>query len=260
MPPVVSPLKALARLSSRGQHGLGPNKYGLASWRRCVEGGRRLERFAPTRSLRSVVRLGNPCIDKLVDADKVFCNSFRDSYSSAQTRWFLGCGDGEEGNVLSKTHEERRVMGYSPEQLFGVVAAVDLYEDFLPWCQHSRIIRRNNDGSFDAELEIGFKFLVESYISHVELEKPKSIKTTVSESGLFEYLINIWEFNPGPVPGSCDLYFLVDFKFQSPLYRQVALMFFKEVVSRLVDSFSDRCRRIYGPGIRVSERPYGQGL
>ncbi|XP_010918011.1 uncharacterized protein [Elaeis guineensis] len=216
MPPVVSPLKALARLSSRGQHGLGPNKYGLASWRRCVEGGRRLERFAPTRSLRSVVRLGNPCIDKLVDADKVFCNSFRDSYSSAQTRWFLGCGDGEEGNVLSKTHEERRVMGYSPEQLFGVVAAVDLYEDFLPWCQHSRIIRRNNDGSFDAELEIGFKFLVESYISHVELEKPKSIK--------------------------------------------VALMFFKEVVSRLVDSFSDRCRRIYGPGIRVSERPYGQGL
>lgn len=68
------------------------------------------------------------------------------------------------------------MIRYSPEQLFGVVAAVDLYEDFLPWCQHSRIIRRNNDRSFDAELEIGFKFLVENYVSHVELEKPKSIK------------------------------------------------------------------------------------
>ncbi|CAA2991480.1 Hypothetical predicted protein [Olea europaea subsp. europaea] len=93
-----------------------------------------------------------------------------------QKRGFLGCGDGEEGNMLAKVYEERRVMGYSPEQLFAVVAAVDLYEDFLPWCQRSEIIRRNPDGSFDAELEIGFKFLIESYVSHVELKKPKYIK------------------------------------------------------------------------------------
>jgi coenzyme Q-binding protein COQ10 len=30
-----------------------------------------------------------------------------------QTRSFLGCGDGEEGSVLSKVYEERRVMGYA---------------------------------------------------------------------------------------------------------------------------------------------------
>ncbi|TVU34969.1 hypothetical protein EJB05_16828 [Eragrostis curvula] len=177
----------------------------------------------------------------------------------AQTRSFLGCGDGEEGSVLSKVYEERRVMGYSPEQMFAVVAAVDLYEDFVPWCQRSRIVRRYDDGSFDAELEIGFKFLVESYVSHVEMEKFKYIKTTASESGLFDHLINVWEFKPGPVPGTCDLYFLVDFKFQSPLYRQVASMFFKEVVSRLVSSFSDRCFRIYGPAVPVLENTYGQG-
>ncbi|CAL4947194.1 unnamed protein product [Urochloa decumbens] len=176
-----------------------------------------------------------------------------------QTRCFLGCGDGEEGSVLSKVYEERRVMGYSPEQMFAVVAAVDLYEDFVPWCQRSRIIRRHDDGSLDAELEIGFKFLVESYVSHVEMEKPKYIKSTASESGLFDHLINVWEFKPGPVPGTCDLYFLVDFKFQSPLYRQVASMFFKEVASRLVSSLSDRCFRIYGPPVPVVENTYGQG-
>lgn len=46
-------------------------------------------------------------------------------------------------------------------------------------------------------------------------------QTTVSQSTLFDHLINIWEFSPGPVPGTCNLHFLVDFKFQSPLYRQV---------------------------------------
>lgn len=170
-----------------------------------------------------------------------------------QKRRFLGCGDGEVGNMLSKIHEEKRVLGYSPEQLFNVVAAVDMYEDFVPWCQRSHITRRNPDGTFDAELEIGFKILVESYISHVELKKPKFIKTTSSQSSLFDHLINIWEFNPGTVPGSCDLHFLVDFKFQSPFYRQMANMFFKEVVSRLVNSFHDRCQLIYGPGVPVVE-------
>ncbi|KAL9257029.1 Coenzyme Q-binding protein COQ10 homolog, mitochondrial-like protein [Drosera capensis] len=209
-------------------------------------------------------------------------------------RWFLGCGDGDEGSALMKIHEERCVLGYSPEQLFAVVAAVDLYEDFLPWCQRSQIVRHHPDGSFDAELEIGFKYLVESYLSHVVLHKPKLIKvfevgflllsmrfgpsndvhsrgtagyyqyalacpnksnwTTASQSYLFEHLINIWEFNPGPTPGTCSLYFLVDFKFQSPLYRQVASMFFKEVVSRLVGSFRDRCRLIYGPAAPVLEK------
>ncbi|KAJ7966622.1 coenzyme Q-binding protein COQ10-like, mitochondrial-like [Quillaja saponaria] len=178
--------------------------------------------------------------------------------NAVQTRQFLGVGDGEEGGVLSKVYEERRVLGYSPEQLFDVVAAVDLYHGFVPWCQRSEVLKHYPDGSFDAELEIGFKFLVESYNSHVELDRPKYIKTTASDSNLFDHLINIWKFNPGPVPGSCNLYFLVDFKFQSPLYRQIASVFFKEVVSRLVGSFSERCRLIYGPGVRVHENSYEQ--
>lgn len=65
---------------------------------------------------------------------------------------------------------------YSPEQLFNLVSAVDMYEEFLPWCRRSRIVKRNSDQSFDAELQIGFKFFLESYLSHVEIEKPKRIK------------------------------------------------------------------------------------
>lgn len=59
-----------------------------------------------------------------------------------------------------------------------MVAAVDLYHGFVPWCQRSEVLKHYPDGSFDAELEIGFKFLVESYVSHVELNRPKSIKVT----------------------------------------------------------------------------------
>ncbi|XP_025643694.1 uncharacterized protein [Arachis hypogaea] len=113
-----------------------------------------------------------------------FTGALNNSNAAVQTRHFLGCGDGEEG-VLSKIYEEKRVLGYSPEQLFDVVAAVDFYHGFVPWCQKSEILRHYPNGSFDAELEIGFKFLVESYVSHVELERPKRIKAQFQGLAIF---------------------------------------------------------------------------
>lgn len=71
---------------------------------------------------------------------------------------------------------ESLVTRYSQEQLYSVVAAVDYYHGFLPWCQRSDIVQRYPDGSLDAELEIGFRFFVENYVSHVELNRPKFIK------------------------------------------------------------------------------------
>ncbi|KAG5018366.1 hypothetical protein AAZX31_06G037600 [Glycine max] len=253
MPPFLSTSKALCSLASRKSGGSQLIRSSKSSGKhdgcRCITtaitGGH--------HNHPSVSRIG---FSSLIGGS---CNSNNHyyNYNVVQSRRFLGCGDGEEG-ILSRTYEERRVLGYSTEQLFEVVSAVDFYHGFVPWCQRSDILRHYPDGSFDAELEIGFKFLVESYVSHVELDKPKRIKTTVSQSTLFEHLINIWEFNPGPVPGSCDLYFLVDFKFQSPLYRQIASVFFKEVASRMVGSFTERCRLIYGPEVRVLENSYGK--
>ncbi|MFS7911221.1 putative coenzyme Q-binding protein COQ10, START [Helianthus anomalus] len=225
---------------------------------RCLQNNPELENYVQSRCFKTI---GTTTIETLPSSSHPVAGTRKDVPFSLQNtssgiliqkRGFLGCGDGDEGsNVLSKIHEEKRIMGYSPEQLFAVVAAVDMYQDFLPWCQRSDIVQRHSDSSFDAELEIGFKFLVESYVSHVQMVKPKMIKTTSSQSSLFDHLINVWEFNPGPVPGTCDLHFFVDFKFQSPLYSQMASMFFKEVVTRIVSSFNDRCRLIYGPGVSV---------
>ncbi|KAF3446654.1 hypothetical protein FNV43_RR11834 [Rhamnella rubrinervis] len=256
MPPFTSTSKAVGALLSRR------DGNGIRNLIRCTGSGGQSRKSHQSRCLSGIAGIKNESVRKMIGAarhDASFLSSATCcDVINVQRRRFLGCGDGEEGGVLSKVYEEKRVMGYSPEQLFDVVAAVDLYHGFVPWCQRSDVLRQHPDGSFDAELEIGFKFLVESYVSHVELDRPKRIKTTVSESKLFDHLINIWEFNPGPIPGTCNLHFLVDFKFHSPLYRQVASMFFKEVVSQLVGSFSDRCRLIYGPGIPVLENSYGQ--
>lgn len=214
-------------LSSRAVSFLMSQRGGTRHLIRNAKKNQQLSKFDQACRLTTIAGIEIPSMQNLIDPQKDDVNFPLGRLlhnHMVQRRRFLGCGDGEEEGVLSKVYEERRVLGYSPEQLFDVVAAVDLYHGFVPWCQRSDIVKHYPDGSFDAELEIGFKFLVESYVSHVELNRPKSVKTTVSESTLFDHLINIWEFNPGPVPGTCSLYFLVDFKFQSPLYRQVMIL------------------------------------
>jgi len=52
---------------------------------------------------------------------------------------------------------------------------------------------------------------------------------------------------PGPTPHSVWLHFEIDFAFKSPLYRQVASLFFEEVVQRMMGAFEGRCHTLYGP-------------
>lgn len=51
----------------------------------------------------------------------------------------------------------------------------------------------------------------------------------VADSTLFNELDNRWEFEAGPTANSCWLTFSIDFAFKSPLYGQLATVFFKEV-------------------------------
>jgi coenzyme Q-binding protein COQ10 len=51
---------------------------------------------------------------------------------------------------------------YSPEQLYEVVAQVQHYHQFVPWCVGSNVLRRSPDNSYlEAELQIGFQMISE---------------------------------------------------------------------------------------------------
>ena len=43
------------------------------------------------------------------------------------------------------THAERRFLPYAPEKLYALVADVQRYPEFLPWCVGARIRRRDGD-------------------------------------------------------------------------------------------------------------------
>ncbi len=58
------------------------------------------------------------------------------------------------------------MLRYTPEQIYSVVASVDQYQHFVPWCKKSRVMKGRN-GDVQVELEIGFPPIVERYTSEV---------------------------------------------------------------------------------------------
>ena len=140
------------------------------------------------------------------------------------------------------THAEQRVLPYTPEQLFALVADVERYPEFLPWCVGARI-RKRQPGLVVADLIIGFKMFRERFTSQVRLDPPRRIDVTYTE-GPFRYLENHWIFDPAP--GGCRVDFFVDFEFKSRLLQRVIELLFHEAVRRMVAAFEGRAEQLYG--------------
>src|SRR5258707_592167 len=141
------------------------------------------------------------------------------------------------------THAEQRVLPYTQEQLFDLVAAVERYPEFLPWCVGARI-RERTDKLLVADLLIGFRMVRERFTSRVVLSPYDRIDVAYSE-GPFRYLTNHWVFLPQP-DGGCVIDFFVDFEFRSRLLQKVIEMLFNEAVKRMVSAFETRARQLYG--------------
>jgi coenzyme Q-binding protein COQ10 len=140
------------------------------------------------------------------------------------------------------THAEQRVLPYTPEQLFALVADIERYPEFLPWCIGARI-KEKQPNLVVADLIIGFKVFRERFTSRVVLDPPGKIDVTYAE-GPFRYLDNHWTFERAPE--GCRIGFFVDFEFKSRLMQKVIEVLFSEAVRRMVGAFEKRARDLYG--------------
>ncbi len=141
------------------------------------------------------------------------------------------------------THAEQRVLPYTQEQLFDLVADIERYPEFLPWCVGARI-RERRDNLIVADLLIGFRMVRERFTSKVTLDRPSRIDVAYSE-GPFRYLDNHWNFEPLS-DGGCRIDFFVDFEFRSRLLQKLIGVLFNEAVRRMVAAFEGRARQLYG--------------
>jgi len=141
------------------------------------------------------------------------------------------------------THAEKRVLPYRPEQMYDLVAAVEHYPVFLPWCIGARI-RERSETLLVADLIIGFKLFRERFTSRVTLDPSKQRIDVAYSDGPFKYLRNHWLFLPHPQ--GCEIDFFVDFEFRNRLLQKTIELLFGEAVRRMVAAFEARAQALYG--------------
>jgi coenzyme Q-binding protein COQ10 len=140
------------------------------------------------------------------------------------------------------THAEERIVPFSPQQMYDLVADVGSYPEFLPWCVGARI-RERSDSLVIADLMIGYKMIRERFTSRVTLQPAENRIDVRYVEGPFKYLQNHWIFKQHPE--GCLIDFYVDFEFRSRFLQRMIQPFFNEAVKRMVRAFESRAQDLY---------------
>ncbi|ULU01048.1 hypothetical protein L3Y34_001439 [Caenorhabditis briggsae] len=160
----------------------------------------------------------------------------------------LVCHQMRNFNSKEMAYSEKRLIGFSRDEMFKVVSDVSEYHHFVPWCRSSTV-EHEHESSQIATLEIGFPPFMEKYTSRVIYIKPSVVHSVVIENdNLFKTLDTTFRFGKGnpSVERSCTLHYDLVFEFESAFHSRIAHLFFDKVVKTMVSAFLHRAEKLYG--------------
>ena len=131
--------------------------------------------------------------------------------------------------------------------MYALVADVEQYPQFLPWCAAARVRRRTEQGDnevMEADLVISFKVFRERFGSRVTLWPTQNKIDTEYVDGPFRYMKSDWAF--APTETGCEVTFFVDFEFKNAILQGIIGVVFNEAMQRIVRAFERRAAELYG--------------
>lgn len=148
-------------------------------------------------------------------------------------------------------HSENRLLPYTADQIYDLVADVARYPEFLPWTAAARIRSKTplpdrgpRAELMEADLVISFKVFREKFGSRVVLVPAERRIETDYLDGPFKYLHSWWQMEPEGE--GCRVRFEVDFEFRNAILQNVIGLVFDQAMRRIVGAFEARAKQLYG--------------
>lgn len=144
-------------------------------------------------------------------------------------------------------HREMRIVPYTADEMFAVVADVEHYPEFLPWCASLTVLDREGEDPpsiLTAKMVVAYRGLSESYVSRVRLDATACTIEAAHVEGPFKRLDTRWRFVP--LEHGSEVHFAIDFAFKSVVLSAVASVAFGMVAARMAEAFIKRADAIYG--------------
>ncbi len=137
---------------------------------------------------------------------------------------------------------------YTANEMFDLVADVERYPEFLPWCTALRIVEKgvcDGDGELVADMIVAYKVFRERFRSRVSLHQGEGRIEATYVDGPFRNLQNRWHFVDKPDGGSI-IDFEIAFEFKNVLLQATAHAVFDKAFARMAEAFVKRAKAVYG--------------
>lgn len=139
------------------------------------------------------------------------------------------------------------LVPYSSQEMYQLVADVESYPSFLPWCGGASVRPSDGDGMVLAEVQIQFKGIGQSFTTRNQ-NQPFSRIDMALHDGPFRSLEGHWTFQPlGET--ACKVAFRLNYQFSSGLLERLIGPVFEHITSTFVDAFVKRAEALYGSRI-----------
>jgi len=135
------------------------------------------------------------------------------------------------------------LVPYTVDQMYALVADVESYPDFLPWCRRVTVHRREGQ-HVEATLEAGRGSISKSFRTNNTLVPNESIRMELAR-GTFRHLSGLWRFEPIGDAGS-RVSLDMEFDFDNRLTDLVFGAFFEDTCDSMVDAFTKRAQERFG--------------
>jgi coenzyme Q-binding protein COQ10 len=149
----------------------------------------------------------------------------------------------------------RHAVTHTPIQMFDLVADVEKYPQFLPFCTALTLKRRALDSEgrdvLICDMHVGYKSINERFTSRVTLDRPHLIVDVEYIDGPFRFLENRWRFEPDPAGSAIDFY--ISYEFRSRLLATLAGAVFDRIFRMFTGAFETRADKVYG---RAGDPPF----
>ena len=153
--------------------------------------------------------------------------------------------------VRSACTDKRLGDRHSQHDLYDIIADIDSYAHFVPFCTGSRVTRRDSEGRpTRADLKVGYKKFDETFTSAVHCRPFDRVQATASKHPLFDKLVTAWRltrpegttFGDGNGEDGCVVNLDIEYKFANPLYAAVSGAVLPKVADEVMRAFEKHAK------------------
>ncbi len=134
-----------------------------------------------------------------------------------------------------------KLLPLNIKALFEIVADVDSYPQFVPWCLEAKVLERQ-ETFMKAQLNVGTGMFTDTYISDVTLTPYSKIESTCN-SGPLKSLKNTWNFEEAPEGTKVTL--TCTFELSSFFLNTLMRGLIEDIGSKMIKAFEERTRNFH---------------